>query len=155
MATTRVWRISHTDYSETAFSGEGAKLFGGRFNSPGVPAIYTSGALSLSLLELLVQVEDREYLNDCIQFYADVPNDLIYKPKTEELPDDWNKIPYGKSSQKFGDEWIHESQYAVLKIPSVVVPVENNYVINPNHTAFDKIELSGGSNVLFDPRLSK
>lgn len=152
--TTRVWRISHRDYSESAFSGEGAKLFGGRFNSPGIAAVYTSGALSLSMLELLLQIEDREYLNDCVQFYADIPDKLIYKPRAEDLPDGWSKIPYGKSSQKFGDDWINDSTYAVLRIPSVVVPVEYNYVINPIHPEFEKIELSGGSKVELDPRLS-
>ncbi len=151
---TRVWRISHRDYGKTAFTGKGAKLFGGRFNSPELAAIYTSGALSLSLLELLVQIEDREYLNNCVQFHAEIPDQFIYKPLAEELPDGWNKIPYGRSSQKFGDEWIHESSYAVLRIPSVVVPVEYNYIINPNHPDFTKIELSDGSNVSLDPRLS-
>ena len=149
----RVWRVTHRQYLESAFSGEGARLFGGRFNSEGLRAVYTSGSLSLSLLELLVQIEDREYLDNCIQFYADIPSEFIFKPTINELPAGWDAIPYGKSAQKFGDQWINDRQYAVMRIPSVVVPIEFNYAINPNHVDFERIEISNGEKVMLDPRI--
>ena len=149
----RVWRITHRQYAESAFSGEGARFYGGRFNSEGVRAAYTSGSLSLSLLELLVQIDDRDYLENCVQFFADIPGDLIYKPTVNELPAGWDNIPYGQSAQKFGDRWLKDEHYAVLRIPSVVVPVEFNYVLNPAHRNFDKIEISRSKKVIFDPRI--
>jgi len=149
----RIWRITHRQYHESAFSGEGARLYGGRFNSEGLKAVYTSGSLSLSLLELLVQIDDRSYLDNCIQFYADIPGELIYKPTVNQLPSSWNDVPYGKSTQKFGDQWINDEQYAVMRIPSVVVPIEFNYIINPIHVDFDKIKISNDEMVKLDPRI--
>jgi len=149
----RVWRITHRQYAESAFSGEGARLYGGRFNSEGIRAVYTSGSLSLSLLELLVQIDDRAYLENCVQFYADIPEGLIYKPAVKELPAGWDDVPYGKSAQKFGDQWIKDGKYAVLRIPSVVVPIEFNYALNPAHRNFDKIEISRSDKVILDPRI--
>jgi RES domain-containing protein len=149
----RVWRITHRQYAESAFSGEGARLYGGRFNSEGKRAVYTSGSLSLSLLELLVQINDRDYLEKCVQFYADIPGDLIYKPAVNELPAGWDDVPYGKSAQRFGDQWLKDDKHPVLRIPSVVVPVEFNYVINPAHRHFVKIEISPSKKVILDPRI--
>lgn len=151
--TVRVWRITRRQYQDSAFSGEGARLYGGRFNSEGFRAVYASSSLSLSLLELLVQIDDREYLKACVQFYADIPERLIYKPHMKDLPSGWEKIPYGKAAQEFGDKWIKNKQDAVLRIPSVVVPVEFNYVINPDHPDFGLIKISMAEDVKFDPRL--
>ncbi|CAN5138908.1 hypothetical protein BH23BAC3_BH23BAC3_04960 [soil metagenome] len=104
--TVRVWRITKRQYQESAFSGEGARLYGGRFNSEGFRAVYASASLSLSLLELLVQIDDRGFLKDCVQFYADIPEKLIYKPHINDLSAGWDKIPYGKAAQQLGDKWI-------------------------------------------------
>jgi len=138
----------------TAFSGEGARLFGGRFNSEGLAAVYTSGSLSLSLLELLVQIEDRDYLTECVQIYADIPDHLIYEPDVKDFPKDWNTIPYGQAPQKFGDTWIKKGTFAAMKVPSVVVPVEFNFVINPDHRSFSDVKISKTKPVTLDPRLS-
>lgn len=148
----KVWRISHRDYSSSVFTGEGAKLFGGRFNSEGLPAIYTCENLSLSLLEILVQVNDRRYFDSCLQYFIEIPEQLIFKPDQNSLPEGWDSIPYGSKSQKFGDEWLNRMDYVALKIPSVVVPMEFNYVINPAHHKFPDIKLSDGEKVRFDPR---
>jgi len=151
--TTRVWRITHRNYRQNAFNGEGARLYGGRFNSEGLAAVYTSGSLSLSLLELLVQVDDQEFFKDCVQICADIPDRLIYKPESTDLPQSWSKIPYGKASQVFGDEWIKNSSFTVMRVPSVVVSVEFNYVINPNHQNIHQIDISKAEAIAFDPRL--
>jgi RES domain-containing protein len=148
----RVWRITHKDFADSAFTGEGARICGGRFNSEGIPAVYCSGSLSLAILEILVQTDDRSYFDDCVRFYADIPETLIFEPNGDELPKNWDTIPYGKSSQMFGDRWIEEEKSAVLKIPSVVVPVEHNYVINPHHPGFEEIVISGFENLKLDSR---
>lgn len=150
----KVWRVTHTDYASDAFSGEGARLYGGRFNSEGRPAVYSSESLSLSLLEVLIQIEDRDYLQNLALFYADIPSRLIWQPAPETLPDRWNRVPYGRDSQQFGDRWIKEENRPVLRVPSVVVPVEYNYVLNPSHLDFEKIKVTRATGVQLDERLS-
>lgn len=149
----RVWRITHRKYADTAFSGEGARVLGGRFNSKGHPAVYTSGSLSLALLEILVQTNDRAFFNKTVLLHADIPADCIFSPSNNMLPDRWNEIPYTWHSQLFGDRWLTHQKFAVLKIPSVVVPQEYNFVINPLHQDFDKTEISTALPLPLDPRL--
>lgn len=154
METIRVWRICHRKFKKTAFSGEGARLYGGRFNSEGNAVVYTSGSLSLSLLELIVQMNDRSQLKDCVIFSADIPVSAIWEPSLKELPDDWNNIPYLSNTQKFGDNWIQSKKTAAMRIPSVVVPIEFNYVINPFHREFSKIRISDADDFSFDERIT-
>lgn len=153
METIRVWRICRREYKESAFTGEGAKHFGGRFNSEGVAAVYTSGSFSLSLLEILVQTNDRSYLRHCVIFSADIPASLIDIPNRTDFPDGWDQIPYGQVSQHFGDNWLTSNTNPVLRIPSVVVPIEFNYVLNPNHPDFERIHVSESGETEIDPRL--
>jgi RES domain-containing protein len=149
----RAWRICHRRYADTAFSGEGAKLFGGRFNSEGIPAVYASGALSLALLELLVQSNDRNYYSACVVFYADIPGVMIKHVNSEELPDGWDRIPYTSASQITGDRWLKSGDAVAIQIPSVVVPVEFNYLINPVHPEFKQIRISEPQELMVDGRL--
>lgn len=149
----RVWRITHRKYADTAFSGEGARHFGARFNSEGQPAVYTSGSLSLALLEILVQTNDRAFFNKTVLLHADIPAGCIFSPSNNMLPDKWNEIPYTRHSQLFGDKWLAQQKFAVLKIPSVVVPQEHNFVINPLHQNLDKIKISRALPLPLDSRL--
>lgn len=153
MENRRVWRITHRDYTGEAFSGEGARIFGGRFNSEGQPVVYTSGSLSLALLELWVQTNDREYFSSCVCLYADVPDHLILELPASCLPRGWDKVPYSSASQTIGDEWLSGKEFPVLKIPSVVVPVERNYILNPRHPDFGQIRYSQPEALPFDERL--
>jgi len=150
---TRVWRITHKKYAKDAFSGEGARIYGGRFNSAGHPAVYTSGSLSLSLLESLVQTNDKSWFSSCVFFYADIPDSLIKEVLVSQLPDGWDALPCEAASQRFGDQWIVDQESAVLKVPSVVLPSEWNYVLNPQHPDFDKIEFSAEDDLPVDERL--
>ena len=153
MGTIRVWRICRREYKDSAFSGEGAKLYGGRFNSEGLAAVYTSGSLSLSLLEMLVQTNDRSYLHHCVVFQADVPEFLVDSPAMTDLPEGWNQIPYGHASQDFGDDWLSSNKSLALKIPSVVIPIEYNYVLNPNHPDYRNIRIEEKEQAGIDERL--
>lgn len=152
MSTIQVWRITDNKYVNNAFSGTGARLWGGRFNSPGTLAVYTSGSLSLALLEILVQTNDRAYLQKKIVFRADIPGELIYTPSPSQLPEQWNNIPVTKTSQFYGDQWINEKIHPVLRVPSVVVPQEFNYVIDPQHELFRQIEISNAQPLPLDSR---
>jgi len=150
----KVWRITHKDYAKSAFTGEGAKLFGGRFNSEGIPLVYTSGNLSLAMLEIMVQSNGRDYFKHCVIFYAEIPENLITIPVLNDLPKEWKQIPYGKQSQQFGDAWIKTGSSPVMRVPSVVVPVEYNFLMNPMHPEFSEININETENVSFDTRLT-
>lgn len=152
MDSVTVWRIMDPKYAKTAFTGEGARLWGGRFNSQGTAAIYTSGSLSLALLENLVQTADRSLLKKKRLIKAIVPKSLIYAPSKDDLPKSWNAIPAESNSRVFGDLWISQEKSAVLKVPSVVVPVEYNYVINPQHSQFEEIVIQPDQALPLDPR---
>jgi len=146
-----VWGITHMRYTDEAFSGEGARRYGGRFNSPGVPMIYTAGSLALATLELLVRLNQRRRMAPYVRLSASFPASLLLIP--ESLPSGWDDLPYGPSSQEWGDAWIRDETSLALKVPSVVEPLESNYLINPGHPAFDQLTVGEPAPLNLDPRL--
>lgn len=147
-----VWLITKKKYSTNAFSGEGAKIWGGRFNSPGVSAVYTSNSLSLAILESLVQSNDKSILRNMALVRASIPEELVEVSSLSKLPGGWNRIPLSKTSQRWGHEWLNNSIVPVIRVPSVVVPVEYNYMINPTHTLFSRITIHEAEPLPLDKR---
>ena len=146
-----VWRITHERYADEAFSGEGARRYGGRFNSPGVPVIYTASSLALATLELLVRLNKQRRMAPYVRRSASFPARFLHIP--ESLPDGWDALPYGSSSQQWGDAWIRDETSLALKVPSVVEPLESNYLINPRHPAFDQLTVGEPAPLNLHPRL--
>jgi len=153
MSRITVWRICHKEFSDSAFSGRGAFLYGGRFNSEGISAVYTAGSLSLGMLEMLVRSNNRSSFLNYEVFKAEIPIESIFEPNPGELPSGWDNLPHGMSSQNFGDAWIQTSRHLAMKVPSVVVSVEHNYILNPNHKEFERIEVVKMDDIIFDKRL--
>jgi len=147
------WRIFKAKHQETAFSGEGARLFGGRWNSKGTAMIYTAGSVSLAVLEMLVHLESQNvlphYLLAEIRFNESVVEDIT----VGDLPGDWQASPPPSKMRAIGDTWIVECRSAVLRVPSAVVPSEWNYLLNAAHPDFTLIELHGAEPFAVDPRL--
>ncbi|MCP5558048.1 MAG: RES family NAD+ phosphorylase [Verrucomicrobiaceae bacterium] len=148
----RAWRIVKEKHSATAFDGEGAWLFGGRWNSRGTRLVYTSATLSLAALESLV------HLNPPVAFkYVAIPIEfdeaLVEIVAAAGLPADWTEEPPPPSTAKIGDLWVKESRSAVLELPSVIIQAEPNYLLNPAHPNFKKIAIGKPEPFSFDPRL--
>ena len=146
----RAGRIVKAKHAATAFSGEGARLYGGRWNSPGVSLVYTSGTKALAALESLV------HLNPPVIFkYAAIPIefDAALVEKVTALPADWNDMPAPPSTRAIGDLWAKQARSAVLELPSVIIPGESNYLLNPAHPDFKKIVIGKPEPFSFDPRL--
>ena len=146
----RAWRIVKAKHAATAFSGEGARLYGGRWNSPGVSLVYTSGTKALAALESLV------HLNPPVIFkYAAIPIefDAALVEKVTALPADWNDMPAPPSTRAIGDLWAKQARSAVLELPSVIIPGESNYLLNPAHPDVKKISIGKSEPFSFDPRL--
>ena len=146
------WRIVKAKHAATAFSGEGAAKTGGRWNSRGVPVVYASSTKSLAALETLVHLNPPmpfKYVAFRLQF----DGALIEKVPLNRLPADWRVEPPPPSTKAIGDAWLREVRPAVLALPSVIVPGELNYLLNPAHPAFKRISIGKPERFAFDPRL--
>jgi RES domain-containing protein len=146
---TRVWRIVKEKYADEAFSGEGARRAGGRFNSPGRPAHYTSESLALAELEILVNLPTDRLLASYVAFRADIPERHLSTLSRDELPKNWRASPAPEPVRAVGDRWLHSEGSLALRVPSAVVPPEDNVLINPRHSAFEQISTDGP----FDPEI--
>lgn len=150
------FRIVKTKYAKTAFDGEGAFRFGGRWNTRGTRIIYTAGSLSLAALEMLVHLDDDELLLAYSFVAAQIPPALILPVKAfHPLPKNWNASPAPLALQQIGDEWVRANASAVLEVPTSIVPLENNYLLNPAHPDYAQIILEKARRFVFDERLRK
>ncbi|HEY3935007.1 MAG TPA: RES family NAD+ phosphorylase [Gemmatimonadales bacterium] len=137
-----------------ALDGEGARLYGGRWNSPGVPVVYTSSTIALAALEYLVHLDQAEAPRDLVATRLDLPDDLaIATVATESLPTRWYRYPAPVACRKAGDAWLAAGKTAVLRVPSAPVPEEWNYLLNPRHQDFHLIRRAGSRTFAFDDRL--
>ena len=150
----RVWRLCQTNYASTAFDGEGARLFGGRWNEKGVPVVYTSATLSLAVLEVLVHHRVPVPPQDFVAISAELPRALrLTVIKTTQLPRDWEADPSPRARQQIGSAWAVGLRSLVLAVPSALIPQEFNYLINPRHPDFARLTFTSPQKFPFDPRL--
>jgi RES domain-containing protein len=148
-----VWRIVQRKYAAEAFSGEGSAKYGARWNQKGTAVVYCSQNESLAQLEVLVRTQRVKDLALYVLIEARVPEDLIETLRREDLPEDWNALPEPNSTREIGTKWATEKRSAVLGVPSVVIPSELNFLLNPEHPDFSKIEIGNPEPVGWDPRL--
>lgn len=123
----------------TAFTGDGARLYGGRWNPKGVPLVYTASTQSLAALEILVQ--DGELQANYVMIPADIPDDLVECLDPASLPENWRESAAKPALQQIGKDWFTKASKPVLAVPSAVIPRELNYLLNPTHPDFDKIQI--------------
>jgi RES domain-containing protein len=147
------WRLVPAAQAASAFNGEGARLYGGRWNSVGVPLVYASQHLSLAALEIRVHIEKTAMAMPykCFAFHFD--EILVQRFPKERLPKDWREQPAPPSLQSLGDAWVKRGESALLAVPSAVIASEINLLINPKHSAFAKIRIDKPTDFWFDQRL--
>jgi len=147
-----VWRL--TLKKHVAPDGEGARRYGGRWNKPGTPVIYTSGSLSLAALEYLVRVDSDILPDSLVSITATIPDSrAIETIHPSGLPSNWKDEIIPVALQERGTSWANGAKSPVLKVPSVVIEHEWNYVLNPLHPDFTQITWDTGIAFSFDPRL--
>ena len=147
-----VWRLLTARFAETAFSVEGARLYGGRWNRKGTPMVYTAGSQSLAMLEMLVQ--DEPLRARYVMIPATLPKNLkIERIVAEDLPDDWRSLAAREPLQAIGSEWGKRKSAAVLAVPSAVIPSETNYLLNPLLASFARIRIGQPEEFITDLRL--
>jgi RES domain-containing protein len=148
------WRITKRKHARRAFTGDGARLYGGRWNSPGTSIIYTADSQSLAVLEILVHLDSPELLKKYVLFQVEMDESYILDLDASALPRNWRAEPAPGRVQKIGDDWATQSTSPVLRVPSALVPGESNYLLNPRHSDFRKLQISQPLPFDFDPRLS-
>lgn len=150
-----VWRIVQPRFAHVAFSGEGARRFGGRWNSPGRRVIYNAQSQSLAALEMLVHFDSEILLQQYLAIPVTIPSRLILQLPLSFLPKNWTEYPAPLSTRSIGDNWIEAASSAVLQIPSAVIPSESIFLLNPSHPQFKKVRIGKTSRFQFDPCLSR
>lgn len=149
------WRLVSEARADDAFSGEGARLYGGRWNPPGVRATYLSATRSLAALEVLVHNAERAPSSRLLFFEVRFPEEFVQTISEDELAADWRSYPPRNSTVEAGRRWLKERSSPVLRVPSILIPEESNYLLNPEHPRAEEIELRDGRAFTFDPRFLK
>ena len=149
---TTSWRVVREDYATRAFDGEGARVWGGRWHSAGHAVVYTAASTSLGLLEKLVHTEE-----GLLPFYVTIPAtfdaDLVETVEPQELPSNWRSLPAPHELQQIGDAWVDSIRSCILEVPSVIVPHESNFILNPKHPDYPSLEIGKPISLEIDSRL--
>lgn len=147
------WRLVRAEMSDHAFDGEGARLYGGRWNPPGLPAIYAAGTRSLAALEVLAHLPKALRSTAFALHRIEFDDAEVEAAGAEDIPGDWTQFPPPASTQNRGRDWLERAERAVLRVPSVLLPEEPNFILNPRHRSFARLRLERERFFFFDPRL--
>lgn len=147
-----VFRFTPEKYSGD-ISGEGASMFGGRWNSIGFPIVYTSINISLSLLEILIYSASYDQIQNNFLVRIEVPDTTIPVISETALPKKWQSEK--EHCRYIGNEFLTQKKTLLLKVPSAIIPEENNILINPLHPEFKKVKIASAKKFEFDGRLFK
>lgn len=147
------WRIVKARYARSAFDGEGAKRTGGRWTSVGRRAIYTSSTVALATLEMLAHLDSTAPLSAYVLIEVTIPDSMVTALDLAALPANWRQYPAPLALRALGDAWLDAKTSATLKVPSALIGVEYNYLINPEHADFASITTGPPRPFAVDPRI--
>ncbi len=149
-----VFRLGRPNRIED-ISGTGAKLFGGRWNSPGFPVLYTSESSSLCILEVLVN-SSSDYLTGAFSLAIIELDDTLSVTdlSADELPTSWNWYPHQAATQQLGNQWLANQDHPLLRVPSAVNAFEHNLLVNPALIGPEQLKILTIENFAFDQRLT-
>jgi RES domain-containing protein len=154
----RIYRICREKRAKSlaeAFDGVGASQFGGRWNPKGMSAAYTSGTTSLALLEVLVHADLEDLPDDLVSASVNILDDVkIFELAVNDLPENWRDIdPAPLDLAVIGKKWIKEEEFLLMSVPSVIIPDEKNFILNPEHKSFVKLSDFRVQSIEIDSRL--
>jgi len=133
------------------FQGEGARLHGGRWNSPGRPVVYGGASFAIAMLERLVYAAIGKVPRDDRWVEAEIPDDLVEALDEAALPG-WEAAD-SAAARAYGDRWLDEARSAALLVPSAVTGIDRNLVVNPSHPGAARIAVGAEQPVRWDQRL--
>ena len=151
----RSFRIVKLRHAATAFDGEGAWRHGGRWNSRGTRMVYTAESRALALLEILTHTHNPDLLEAYAVIEVEFDAALVMALRDDDLPADWRAFPLPAAVQAIGDRWAADNVSVLLRVPSVLVPEEFNYLLNPAHAGFAKLRLGEPQPLAVDARLAR
>lgn len=148
----RLYRICRAAYR--AFDGEGARLYGGRWNTAGRPVIYTSSSLALAALEYLVHVDPADAPDDLVAVTIEIPDHVnVATADVSALPAGWERVPDHPGCKSVGDAWLRAGRALALIVPAAPVPEEMNVLLDPRHPDARQMRVTAERAFAFDPRL--
>ena len=149
-----VYRLANARRADD-LTGTGARLTGGRWNSIGTSVLYTATSRSLAALDVLVH-SPVSFIPDHYQMLTiRVPDDSLLSVPLNELPDGWNGPIPPLALKAITEQWLLDSRFLLLKVPSAVVQGEYNFLINPVHSRMAEVAITTKELFRFDSRLGK
>lgn len=146
------WRLVKRKFAADAFKGAGARTFGGRWNSPGTSVVYCAEHVSLAALEILVRLRDPGPLAAYSLIRVEFADRLVRAVAAKDLPAEWAAFPAPAALRAIGDRWTAGLESVVLRVPSALIESECNYLLNPQHPDFARVEIGEPQDFVFDPR---
>jgi RES domain-containing protein len=151
----RAWRIAKSKRA-TDLSGKGAAIEGGRWNDRDVPAVYMGLTPAICCLETFVHASGEPTMRMKITCF-ELPDDssLYWEPDSKELPNGWASLPADRPGMEFGSNWLKDNTHLGLIVPSAVLALERNVVINPKHPAINQVKVIDVFDFMYDARMFK
>lgn len=147
-----LWRLTRSAFPK--LDGEGARLHGGRWNSEGVPVVYLSSSLSLAALEYLVHIDIEDAPTDLVALKVELPDTASAEEiETETLPNDWFSVADHPTCVELGNSWVERGDSLLLWVPSALIRVESNVLLNPRHADAGNVRVLSSTPFAFDARL--
>ncbi len=149
----QAWRVAKAKRA-TDLSGRGAAIEGGRWNDMDIPAVYMGLSPAICALETFVHTSARPTLPlkiTCFELPDDANLYLEVEPQT--LPIGWASLPADRASMAFGTKWLKSASQLGLIVPSVVLPLEHNIVLNPLHPAIASVKVLNIYDFAYDERM--
>lgn len=147
-----VYRIGRTKYAND-LTGEGARLNGGRWNHRLTACVYTSESQALAVLEYTVNVNIDDIPRALSISTLEIPENNILKLTIAMLPGDWRAAPAPASTKDFGSQLLKKAEFAVIKVPSAVIPGEYNFLLNPLHKGSSAFSIVDVEDFVYDVRI--
>lgn len=148
-----VYRITNLKYKESTLSGIGAEKVGGRWNEVGTRAVYCSENISLALLEYYVHSENIAYLpKEIVVAKIEFPDDFVIE-ELKKIPERWKQYPYSSKTTEIFTKLSKDRNFFALRVPSSIVGLEYNIILNPLYKDFGKVEVVEFINLPIDERL--
>lgn len=146
-----LYRIVRSAYAD--LSGNGARLYGGRWNSEGKPMVYLASSRSLAVLESLAHLSPTNIPDDYCMTVVEVPDNTAEELDIKLLPQHWSEYPEQNILKQIGNKFLLDKKNLLLKVPSAIVKEEYNYLLNPLHSDADKVKIISKQPFSFDTRL--
>ncbi|MGZ0709074.1 RES family NAD+ phosphorylase [Coraliomargarita sp. W4R53] len=147
------WRIVQAQWAERAFDGEGARLYGGRWNPAGLPVVYLADTRALAALETLAHAEGSLRKVRYVRYPVTFPKQVVEVADLTGVADALSSLMVSPRTQAVGKAWFERASHPVLEVRSAIIPEEPNYLLNPQHPKFDRIKIGKAEPFGFDPRL--